>query len=84
MTSSGRCTCSAIQATEAVLPVPVAPSSTVSVSPARMRRVMSAIACGWSPAGTMSVTTSNGATLRFKSVTGRTTHLQEHNSRRGV
>ncbi len=72
MTSSGRCSCSAIQATVAVLPVPVAPSSTVCSSPARMRREISAIAAGWSPAGVMSEMTSNGATLRCKSVTGRT------------
>src|ERR1051326_3873991 len=72
MTSTGRCSRSAIQATVAVLPVPVAPSSTVSFSSARTRRVISAIAVGWSPAGTMSVMTVNGATLRCKSVTGRT------------
>ena len=45
----------------AVFPVPVAPSRTVSRSPAGYRRSISAIALGWSPDGTMSVTTSNGA-----------------------
>ena len=64
MTRVGRCSFSASQAIVAVLPVPVAPSSTVSFSPARIRRSIAAMACGWSPAGTMSVTTSNGATLR--------------------
>ncbi len=73
MTSTGRCSRSAIQATDAVLPVPVAPSRTVFTSPAPMRLSISAIAVGWSPAGTMSVMTWNGATLRCKSVTGRTT-----------
>jgi hypothetical protein len=41
-----RCSRSAIQATEAVLPVPVAPSSTVCVSPVRTRLSMSAMAVG--------------------------------------
>ena len=64
MTSTGRCSRSASQATVAVLPVPVAPSRTVSTDPARIRWSISPIARGWSPAGTMSVTTLNGATLR--------------------
>src|ERR1700757_4847888 len=72
MTSTGRCSFSATHATVAVFPVPVAPSSTVSFSPARTRLSISAIAAGWSPAGTMSVTTRNGATFRCRSVTGRT------------
>src|ERR1700757_598410 len=72
MTSTGRCSFSATHATVAVFPVPVAPSSTVSFSPARTRLSISAIAVGWSPAGTMSVTTRNGATFRCRSVTGRT------------
>ena len=64
MTSTGRCSRSASQATVAVLPVPVAPSRTVSVVPARIPRSISPMARGWSPAGTMSVITLNGATLR--------------------
>src|SRR5579863_9768040 len=72
MTSTGRCSFSATHATVAVFPVPVAPSSTMSFSPARIRLSISAIAVGWSPAGTMSVTTRNGATFRCRSVTGRT------------
>src|ERR1700722_6883336 len=72
ITSTGRCSRSAIQATDAVFPVPGAASRTVLVYPALTRRSISAIAVGWSPAGTMSVTTWNGATLRCKSVTGRT------------
>ena len=44
--------------------LPVAPSSTVSVVPARIPRSISPMARGWSPAGTMSVITLNGATLR--------------------
>ncbi len=71
MTRVGRCSRSASQATVAVLPVPVAPSSTVSLAPALIRFSIAAIAAGWSPAGTMSVTTSNGATRRCRSVTGR-------------
>src|SRR6266700_7812501 len=59
------------QAMVAVLPVPVAPSSTVSFAPARTPRSIAAMACGWSPAGTISVMTSNGATRRCRSVTGR-------------
>jgi hypothetical protein len=39
------------QAVVADLPVPVAPSSTMSGSPAFTRRASSAIACGWSPLG---------------------------------
>ena len=71
ITSVGRCSRSASQATVAVLPVPVAPSSTVSGEPDLIRFSSSAIAAGWSPAGVISVTTSNGATRRRKSVTGR-------------
>ena len=51
ITSSGRWSCSATHATVAVLPVPVAPSSTTSWSPPEMRRVISLIAAGWSPDG---------------------------------
>ena len=40
MTSTGRCSCSATQATVAVLPVPVAPSRTVSFSPSLIRSVI--------------------------------------------
>ena len=64
MTRVGRCSRSASQAIVAVLPVPVAPSSTVCFSPALTRRSISSIAAGWSPAGVMSVSTWNGATLR--------------------
>ncbi len=46
ITSIGRCSRSAIQAIVAVLPVPVAPSSTTSFSPAWMRLAISSIACG--------------------------------------
>jgi hypothetical protein len=70
ITSVGRCSRSASQATVAVLPVPVAPSSTVSLAPSLIRFSIAAMACGWSPAGTMSVMTSNGATRRCRSVTG--------------
>ena len=51
MTRVGRWTCSISQAVVADLPVPVAPSSTASFSPARTRRARSAMAVGWSPAG---------------------------------
>ena len=70
MTSSGRWSRSTAQATVAVLPVPVAPSSTTSCSPPRMRFSMSSIAVGWSPDGWNSEITSKGATLRLRSVTG--------------
>src|SRR5262245_45646493 len=71
MTSTGRCTCSATQATVAVLPVPVAPRRTTSCSPPLIRLVISAMAAGWSPLGSKSDTTLNGATRRSRSVTGR-------------
>jgi len=45
-TRVGRCRFSTSQATVAVLPVPVAPSSTMSCSPAAMRAVRSAMAAG--------------------------------------
>ena len=54
------------------LPVPVAPSSTTSCSPARTRRSSSSIAAGWSPDGWKSETTWKGATRRTRSVVGRT------------
>ena len=73
MTSVGRCTCSTSQAVVALLPVPVAPSSTTSGSPASSRRVSSAIAAGWSPAGAKSLTTSNRRVERFRSVASRGT-----------
>jgi len=60
----GRCTCSMSHAVVADLPVPVAPSSTTSVSPALMRCASSLIAWGWSPLGAYSLTTSNGRTAR--------------------
>src|SRR5699024_9045956 len=71
ITRVGRWTCSISHAAVADLPVPVAPSSTTSFSPAFRRSVSSAIAVGWSPAGWYSETTSSGAVLRCKSVTGR-------------
>src|SRR5699024_8386038 len=43
----------------------------MSFSPACNRAVRSAIAVGWSPAGWYSETTSSGATVRCRSVTGR-------------
>ena len=48
---------SASQATVAVFPVPVAPRSTTSCSPERMRRSNSAMAAGWSPEGEKSAAT---------------------------
>ena len=51
MTSVGRWSFSISQAVVADLPVPVAPSSTTSFSPAVIRAVSSAIAVGWSPEG---------------------------------
>src|SRR5699024_885868 len=71
MTSVGRWTSSMSQAVVADLPVPVAPRRTMSCSPAVTRRARSAIAVGWSPAGSYSATTSKGATVRCRSVTGR-------------
>src|SRR3569833_2312282 len=76
MTSVGRWTFSISHATAAVVPVPVAPRSTAALSPRWMRRSSSPIACGWSPDGVMSVTPSKGATLRCRSVTGRTMFLR--------
>ena len=70
MTSVGRCSRSISQAVVADLPVPVAPSSTTSCSPARIRCSRSSIAVGWSPEGWKSEITSKGATVRTRSVTG--------------
>ena len=70
-TSVGRCTCSISQAVVADLPVPVAPSRTTSFSPALTAPPSSAIACGWSPLGSKSLTTWKGATVRWMSVVGR-------------
>jgi hypothetical protein len=64
MTSVGRWTFSISQAMLAVLPVPVAPRRTESLSPRLTRCSSSVIACGWSPEGVISVTTLKGATLR--------------------
>jgi hypothetical protein len=50
-TSVGRCSFSTSQAVVALLPVPVAPSSTTCRSPRFTRDVSSAIAVGWSPEG---------------------------------
>ena len=71
MMSVGRCTCSMTQAVVADLPVPVAPSSTVLSAPPLIRRAISAMAVGWSPLGEKSEITSNGATVRLRSVVGR-------------
>ncbi|CPU64559.1 Uncharacterised protein [Mycobacteroides abscessus] len=71
MTSVGRCSSSISQAVVADFPVPVAPSSTTSFSPARTRCERSAMAVGWSPDGWYSEMTSNGAVARWRSVTGR-------------
>ena len=71
ITSVGRWSRSTSQAVVADFPVPVAPSSTTSFSPAWIRRARSSIAVGWSPLGRYSLTTSNGATVRWRSVTGR-------------
>jgi hypothetical protein len=60
----GGCSRSISQPVVADLPVPVAPSSTTSHSPAPIRRVSSSIPCGWSPEGRKSLMTWNGATLR--------------------
>ena len=48
---AGRWVSSITLAMVKVLPVPVAPSSTWSRSPARTPAVSSAMAVGWSPAG---------------------------------
>ena len=53
------------------LPVPVAPSSTTSRSPAWMRRSSSSMAAGWSPAGAYWLTTSNRPPARTTSSTAR-------------
>src|SRR3954471_16971240 len=57
MTSVGRCTCSMSHAVVADLPVPVAPSSTTSFSPAFTFSASCLIAAGWSPEGSKSLTT---------------------------
>src|SRR4051794_33601001 len=72
MTSVGRCTCSISQAVVADLPVPVAPSSTVSVSPALTRSAIALIAVGWSPEGSNSLTTRNCPRVGRRSVEVRT------------
>ncbi len=51
ITRVGRCSRSMSHAVVADLPVPVAPSSTTSRSPAVIRRSSSSMAAGWSPAG---------------------------------
>src|SRR5699024_233446 len=71
ITRVGRCTCSTSHAVVADLPVPVAPRSTTSFSPRPSRSVSSAIAAGWSPAGSNSLTTWKGASVRRMSPTGR-------------
>ena len=71
ITRVGRCSRSMSQAVVADLPVPVAPSSTTSRSPARIRRSRSSMAAGWSPAGRCGLTTSNFAPDRTTSSTAR-------------
>ena len=73
MTSVGRCSRSISQAVVADLPVPVAPSSTMSCSPARMRRSSSSMAAGWSPEGSKSLTTSKTPWVGTMSVVARMT-----------
>ena len=63
-TSVGRCSRSTSHAVVALLPVPVAPSSTVCRFPARTRRASSLMAAGWSPDGTYSLTTSKRLSKR--------------------
>ncbi len=60
MTSVGRWSRSTSQAVVADLPVPVAPSSTTSFSPAWIRVARSSMAVGWSPDGVYSEMTSKG------------------------
>jgi hypothetical protein len=69
MTNVGRCSFSISHAVVADLPVPVAPSRTVSREPADTRRASSSIAAGWSPEGSKSETTSKGARLGLMEVT---------------
>ena len=59
-TIAGRCVASMTLAAVKVLPVPVAPSSTWLRSPLTMPSTSSAIAVGWSPAGSNSETSLNG------------------------
>src|SRR5690606_37566689 len=70
-TNVGRCRRSINQAVVADFPVPVAPSSTTCFSPALIRRSSSSMACGWSPAGSYSLTTLNRPSVRGISLTGR-------------
>jgi hypothetical protein len=51
ITSDGRCTASIVAAIVIVLPVPVAPSSVIARSPARIPSASEAIALGWSAVG---------------------------------
>src|SRR4051812_29148890 len=60
------------QAVVADFPVPVAPSSTVSVSPALTRSASALIAAGWSPEGSNSLTTRNRPRVGRTSVDART------------
>src|SRR5262249_31063522 len=68
----GRCTRSISHAVLADLPVPVAPSSTTSCSSALIRRSSSSMACGWSPDGRNSLTTSNRPVVGTRSLLVRT------------
>ena len=69
------------QAVVADFPVPVAPSSTTSCSPAVSRRSSSSIAAGWSPAGWCGLTTSNRPPVRGISPTGRCSEWASGNTR---
>ena len=73
ITRVGRCSRSISQAVVADLPVPVAPSSTVSRSPARMRFSSASMAAGWSPEGANSLTTSKTPWVGTMSVMARMT-----------
>src|SRR5438105_8110692 len=72
MISVGRCSRSISHAAVADLPVPVAPSSTMSFSPARIRRSRSSMSAGWSPDGSKSETTLNVPVIGPMSVFTRT------------
>src|SRR5262249_14273075 len=72
MSRVGRCTRSISHAVLADLPVPVAPSSTTSRSSARIRRSSASMACGWSPDGRKSLTTSNRPVVGTRSLLVRT------------
>src|SRR4051812_40999499 len=73
--SAGRCTCWIACAMVKVLPEPVTPSRTWSRSPARIPATMSAMACGWSPAGWKSDMSWNGRPVSGATGTARSTTM---------